>query len=260
MKTQKYGVRLLKSIKEAYTIDRETNTDLWAKAIVKEMKNVMVTFEFSDDDKVPVGHEKITVHMVFDVKITLQRKARLVADGNKVPEVAKEHTYLLVPSRESVQIFFLIAALNDLDVLSADVQNAYLTAPIKEKYYVVATISCGFAREHDGRPAKIVWAMYGLTVAGASFWSSMAQHLASLGYKSCKADPDVHIRPAVDKDGTRYYQYMIAYVDDLLCCGEDPRAQIKMIENRFTLKDGTVEELKMYLRADISKVYIPDSE
>ena len=59
--------------------DQETGTDLWAKAIAKEMENVMVTFEFTEEDKIPVGHRRITVHMVFDVKITLQRKACLVA-------------------------------------------------------------------------------------------------------------------------------------------------------------------------------------
>ena len=47
----------------------------------KEMKNVMVAFEFNDDDEIPVRHTELFVHMVFDVKITLQRKARLVADG-----------------------------------------------------------------------------------------------------------------------------------------------------------------------------------
>ena len=30
---------------------------------------------------VPRGYKKIRVHMVYDMKVTLQRKARLVADG-----------------------------------------------------------------------------------------------------------------------------------------------------------------------------------
>ena len=76
-------------IKEALQIDKETGTDYWRKAIQKEMKNVMVTFEFDDSDKIPVGFQKISCHMVFDVKIDLTRKARLVADGLKIPETAK---------------------------------------------------------------------------------------------------------------------------------------------------------------------------
>ena len=161
--------RLSKTIKEALQIDKETGADYWRKAIRKEMKNVMVTFEFDDSDKIPVGFQKMSCHMVFDVKIDLTRKARLVADGHKVPETAKEYTYSMVPSQDSIRLFFLVAALNDLDVLSADIQNAYLTAPIKEKYYIVASEAMGFAESMWGRPARIVRAMYGLPVAGASF-------------------------------------------------------------------------------------------
>ena len=245
LKTHKYGIRLPKTIQEALRIDRETGTDFWAKAIAKEMKNVMVAFEFDESDKIPVGHQKISVHMVFDVKITLQRKARLVADGHKVPETSKENTYSSVPSRDSVRLFFLIAALNDLDILSADIQNAYLTAPLNDskcRYYVVACEAYGFPKEFWGRPAKVVRALYGLPVAGASFRSHLARHLRELGYRPSKADPDVHLRPAVKENGDLYYQMMIAYVDDLLCCGVDPRTQMQMVADEFTLKDGTVEE------------------
>ena len=129
---------MLKTIKKALQIDRDTGTRHWRDAIEKEMKNVMVAFEFNDDDITPVGHSELTVHMVFNVKITLTRKERLVADGHKVPEVAKESTFSLVPTRNSIQLFFTLAALNDFNVLSADIQNAYLMAPIKEKYYVIA--------------------------------------------------------------------------------------------------------------------------
>ena len=145
-------------------------------------------------------------------------------------------------------------------MLSADIQNAYLSAPIKEKYYVVATEKDGFSREYWDRPARIVRAMYGLPVAGASFRSYLAQHLRELGYKSCKADPDVHMRPAVKKNGDLYYQYMIAYVDDLLCCGENPMIQMQMVQGKFTLKDGTVEEPTLYLGADIGKECLPESD
>ena len=260
LKTHKYGIRLPKSIKEALAIDKETGTTFWRDAIAKEMKNAMVSFQFSDNDEIPVGHQKITVHMVFDVKITLTRKARLVADGHRVPDSPKETTYSSVPSRDSVRLFFLLAALNDLDVLSADIQNAYLTAPIKEKYYMIATAGDGFPPHLCNRPCKIVRALYGLPVAGASFRAYLAQHLRDLGYKSCKADPDVHMRPAVKENGDIYYEYMIAYVDDLLCCSVNPKLQMDMIQGKFTLKDGTVEEPKMYLGADIIKTRIEGSE
>ena len=74
-KTHKYGVELPKTIEEAYKIDRKTNTRHWRNAIEKEMKNVMVAFDFDDEETVPIAHQRIGVHMVFDVRITLDRKA-----------------------------------------------------------------------------------------------------------------------------------------------------------------------------------------
>jgi hypothetical protein len=57
-------------------------------------------------------------------------------------------------SRDSVRIAFLYAALNDLDILSADVQNAYLNAPMKEKLYT--TTGLEFEPTNVGRPVLIV--------------------------------------------------------------------------------------------------------
>ena len=53
-----------------------------------------------------------------------------MVDGHLVPEKPKENTYSSVPSRNSVRLFFLLAALNGLDVLTGDVQNAYLSAEL----------------------------------------------------------------------------------------------------------------------------------
>ena len=102
LKSNKCGVWLPETMKEALQIDEEIGTDHWRKAIQKEMKNVMVIFEFDDSDKILVGFQKISCHVVFDVKIDLTRKARLVADGHKVLETAKEYTYSTVPSRDSI--------------------------------------------------------------------------------------------------------------------------------------------------------------
>ena len=71
--------------------------------------------------------------MVFDVKIgDLTRKARFCANGNET-DPPKDSTFSMVVSRDTVRLFFLMAALHDTDVLSADIQNAYLNAPVKEK-------------------------------------------------------------------------------------------------------------------------------
>lgn len=70
--------------------------------------------------------------MIFDVKMDFTCKARFVARGH-MTNPPTSLTYSSVISRESVRISFLLAALNDIDILVADVGNAYLNAPTKEK-------------------------------------------------------------------------------------------------------------------------------
>jgi Reverse transcriptase (RNA-dependent DNA polymerase) len=94
-----------------------------------------------------------------------QRKARLVAGGH-MTETPASVTYASVVSRESVRIALTLAALNDLEVKTADIENAYLTAPVGEKIW------CRLGPEFGadaGKKAIIVRALYGLKSAGASF-------------------------------------------------------------------------------------------
>ena len=76
-----------------------------------------------------VAYEEITGHLIFDVKLSkiFRRKARVVADGHLV-ETPVSITYSTVVLRDSVRILLLAAALNDLDVMGADIQNALLSA------------------------------------------------------------------------------------------------------------------------------------
>ena len=49
-KNFKFGIKIPNTLKRALEIDRETNMDFWAKAIIKEMHNSLCIFEFLDDD------------------------------------------------------------------------------------------------------------------------------------------------------------------------------------------------------------------
>jgi hypothetical protein len=101
------------------------------------MKNVMPAFQFLEDQKIPIGYKHIDCHMVFDIKMDLTQKARLVAGGHQT-DPPKESIYSSVISKDSVRIILTIAALNDLDILAADMQNAYLNVPTNEKVYTTA--------------------------------------------------------------------------------------------------------------------------
>lgn len=164
-RSHKYGVEIPKSVKQALALDARSGTTHWREAIAKEMVNVRPAFKFlGDEEEVPIGYKGIECHMFFDVKMDLTRKARFVAGGH-MTKPPKESTYASVVSRDSVRLAFLLAALNDLSVLAADVQNAYLNAPTKEKVYIK---SAGLEFGSDaGKPAIIVMALYGLKSSGA---------------------------------------------------------------------------------------------
>lgn len=199
---QKYGLELPKIVKKAREIDEETGTTFWTDAIRKEMKAVSKAFEILDEGaRDPVGHTRIDCHIVFDIKADFTRKARFVARGH-MTDPTSSITYASVVTRESVRIAFMLAALNDLDVMAADIGNAYLHAPAREKIFIVCGPEFG---PFQGRKARIVKALYGLKSSGAAWRSHLAEVLYdSMNFKPCRAGNDVWIRPAQKADGTRY--------------------------------------------------------
>ena len=131
-----------KTVEEALAIDEETGTDFWRKALGKEMATVKVAWKSTDwvspaqartaEEPSMIGFQEIRCHVIFDVKMDFTRKAKFVAGGHTT-ETPASITYSSVVSRDSVRLAFLIAGLNDLDVLAGDVTNAYLNALCREK-------------------------------------------------------------------------------------------------------------------------------
>ena len=80
------------------------------------------------------------------------RKARSVAGGHTI-EAPLEITYLRVVSRGGVWLAFMIAALNGLDIMSCDLENAYLNATDLEKIWFEGGIGCG---EDKGKVLVVV--------------------------------------------------------------------------------------------------------
>ena len=67
-RTHKYGVRVPKSVKEAYAIDKENGNKLWQEAIKLEMENVKVAFKLCPTHpKKLVGYKYFSTHMIFDI-------------------------------------------------------------------------------------------------------------------------------------------------------------------------------------------------
>ena len=69
-KSHKFGIELPKTVEEACAIDAKNGNTLWVDAISKEMENVRVVFEvLSNGKSVPIGHQFVLCHLVFDIKV-----------------------------------------------------------------------------------------------------------------------------------------------------------------------------------------------
>jgi hypothetical protein len=231
---------------------------LWQDAIRKEMTKVRVAFQVLEgDSEPPPTYQQIRCHLVYDIKMEdFQRKARLVAGGHMTESPPAHVTYAGVVSRESVRIALTLAALNDLEVKTADIENAYLTAPVGEKIW------CRLGPEFGsdaGKKAVIVRALYGLKSAGASFRNHLADCMRHLGWESCMADPDVWIKPEVrPDDGYRYYAYCLLYVDDILVVHHDGVRALNEIDHFFRTKPGSIRDPEFYLGAKLKMTMLPN--
>ena len=192
--------------------------------------------------------------MVFDVKMgeKFRRKARFVAGGHTT-ETPSTLTYSSVVSRDSVRIILLLAALNGLNIMACDIENAYLTVDCREKIWTIAGPEFGLEK---GTPMVIHKALYGLKSSGAAFQAHLAETLYDIGFRSSKADHDFWLRPVVKPNGQTYYEYIWCFVDDILSVSLNATSILNSIQVNFKLKDNKIEPQSDYLGAVLGQMHI----
>ncbi len=66
----KFGKECPKTVEDALELDKRNGNTMWADAIAKEMKNVLVAFDpLEDDAQPPNGYKFVQCHMIFNVKM-----------------------------------------------------------------------------------------------------------------------------------------------------------------------------------------------
>ena len=256
LRTHKFGIRIPKTVEEACRLDRENDDNLWWEAICKEMKNVRPAFEVFEGKQhdIPPGLQQIHCHMIFDVKVgeNFHWKAWCVAGGHTT-ETPASLTYSSVVSHNTIHIALTIAALNNLQVMSCDIQNAYLTAACHEKIWTYAGPEFG---SEKGSIMLICKALYGLKSSGAAFRAHLANTLHDNGFISSKSDPDICLHPAVKPDGQEYYKYILCYVDDILAISHKATQVLEDIQVVFKLKDDKIAPPEIYLGVQLEKMTV----
>ena len=114
--------------------------------------------------------------------------------------------YAIVVSTKIAKFALMTAALNNLETNSGKILNAYVQAPVT--YKIWTTLGPVFGNDAR-KTALTVRVLIGLKLAGAAFRSHLARCMESLGYKSCKADPDLWLKSEIrPNDGVKYYFYL----------------------------------------------------
>jgi hypothetical protein len=94
--------------------------------------------------------------------------------------------------------------------------------------------------------------LHSLNSSGADWRFCLAEVLRDrLGYESCQGDYDVWFRSAQRPNSGKYYKYVIAYTDNILCLSCIPTATFSHLDCLLT--PDSMGPLRMYLGAAIGK-------
>ena len=61
------------------------------------------------------------------------------------------------------------------------------------------------------------------------------------------------MRPAVTSDGCKYYEYMLCYVDDILCISKKSKEVMEQLQKKFKFKKDLITSPETYLGAGVTK-------
>ena len=200
-------------------------------------------------ESVPEGYKHIPMHMVFDVKHDGRHKARFVMNGNFTGDLPSDFTYAPVVSLDHIRILFLLAVMNDLDILMTDISCAFLQSKCKEKIYTIAGREWG---EEEGKILILLKSVYGLKSCGSAWFEEFATALISLGFVPSRSGPCVFIRRFQDS-----YEYIVVWVDDLLVFSKRAKEVIKSINDLYNTKGN--EPPTYFLGGDILRVKLPNN-
>jgi hypothetical protein len=246
----KFGVQIPTSISHALRLDKLNGNNLWQEAIQKEMDQLKEykTFRLPTDGEDLSTYQQIPYHMVFDCKFDGRRKGRLVAGGNHTI-VTSEQVYSGVVGIETVRTILALSAMEpDLQVVAADVSNAFLYGKNVEKTIIKAGPEFGSL---EGKFLIVEGGWYGHKTAAATFHTHLSATIRKMGFVPSEADLDLWLRQA--SDGS--YEYIASYVDDLIVISKEPMKVIDKFKEVYSLKGvGTPE---YYLGGNFHQVEDP---
>ena len=242
----KFGVRIPRTIQEAYVLDKENGNNLWREAIQKEVNLLTEIYpSFKTPDKpedITPDYQFIPILWVLDCKVDGRRRARAVGGGHRTQDIDFD-LYSGVVDLETVRTVFLIAIQQDLKIVAGDISSAYLQSFTVEKIYTILGQEFG---PMAGQKVIVVRALYGLKLSGAMWHQKLADSLFAMGIAPSKAQYDLWMRKKPD-----HYEYIAVLVDDLLVFSKSPSDIIEPLRDVYGYELKGVGVPEYYSGADI---------
>jgi hypothetical protein len=223
------------------------------EAMDKELKNLREKQTWQEV-LTPVNRKKIGAQWVLKIKRDaegdiIKYKARLVAKGySQVPGVDFEETYAPVGRTTSLRILLTIAATQDLEILQAELEGAYLNGNLDVGIYMDYPEVVKPKKGCDGLLLKK--SLYGLKQSGRTWWIEMGTKLAKLGFKRLESDWGLYTKPRSQKDGLII---ILVYVDDFIIAGDSKREINDLLQAEVILEAVRKVEVSTILGMKVTR-------
>jgi hypothetical protein len=180
-----------KSYREAM---RRPDSELWHQAMVREMEAHLEngTWELV---KLPHGRKAIGSKWVFKVK--------------RNPDGTVDETFAPTTKWAALRAILALAALEDLELESIDISNAYLNGELHD-VDVYMQLPDGFAERDSTWVARLLKGLYSLKQGGREWFRRLEEVLVELGLARIRSDSSVFIW---EKDGVKVL--VPVFVDDI---------------------------------------------
>lgn len=182
----------------------------WDAARVKEYDG-MTRNEVWEPSNLPRGTRTLDTKEVLKARSDNSLKVRLTARGfMQQQNVNFIETYSAVATPASIRIVVAIAASFGLPLNTADVEQAYLQADIKEEIYLeVPSVLRNKPEFKDVECLKLKKGLYGTKQAGRGWYEKLKKAILQSNFKESPEDPCLYFK--TDNNG-----YLVA-VDQTRC-------------------------------------------
>jgi len=165
--------------------------ELWKEAIKAELTALIANGTWETVTP-PKDANIVTSKWVFKAKMhidgTLDKlKARLVARGfSQMFGIDYEDTFAPTIRFDTLRLFLVLVALEDLECHQVDVNNAFTESFLKEVIYMAPPPGVELP---PGQALRILRSLYGLKQAARDWHERCVKELRKLGFQQCSADP-----------------------------------------------------------------------